>query len=145
MLRELRGREHIVATGVALAGPAPDQLVSATAATRVLMREYSEREIEDYIATGDPFDKAGGYSIQHPSFQPVEKISGCHLGVIGLPVCLVGALLGHWPRLPHAAEAHRSAVAPCLWSAQCCAPLPAAASIHHLAADEVPDAGGSDG
>jgi MAF protein len=140
MLRELRGREHVVATGVALAGPEPDQLLSATSATRVLMREYSEDEIAAYAATGDPLDKAGAYSIQHPNFHPVAKISGCHLGVIGLPVCLVGALLGHWPTLPHATETHRGAVAPCLWSARCCAPLPAASGIHRLAAGEVPDA-----
>ncbi|HEV8190534.1 MAG TPA: Maf family protein, partial [Ktedonobacterales bacterium] len=83
MLRRLRGREHIVATGVALAGPEPGKLVSGTSATRVLMRDYSDGEIAAYVATGDPLDKAGAYSIQHPDFHPVATITGCHLGVIG--------------------------------------------------------------
>ena len=96
MLRSLRGREHVVATGVALVSDHPDSIVSATSATRVLMRDYSDDEIAAYVATGDPLDKAGAYSIQHPGFSPVQRFIGCHLGVIGLPVCLVAALLGHW-------------------------------------------------
>jgi MAF protein len=138
MLRTLRGREHIVATGVALAGPEPERMVSATSATRVLMREYGEEETEAYVASGDPLDKAGAYSIQHPHFRPVERISGCHLGVIGLPVCLVGALLGHWPALPPHAEAQHEDISPCLWSAECCSPLPPASGIHIVPAGEVP-------
>src|SRR6185437_374613 len=59
MLRALRGREHIVATGVALAGDDPETIISATSATRVLMREFSDAEIAAYVATGDPMDKAG--------------------------------------------------------------------------------------
>ncbi len=140
ILRMLRGREHVVATGVALAGSDPERMVSATAATRVLMRAYGEDEVAAYVATGDPLDKAGAYSIQHPDFHPVARILGCHLGVIGLPVCLVGALLGHWPVLPHplphllagegSAPLWGSEIPPCLWSAQCCAPLPPASGIH---------------
>lgn len=132
MLRMLRGREHIVATGVALAGDDPDTIVSATSATRVLMREFSDAEIAAYVATGDPLDKAGAYSIQHPDFSPVARFIGCHLGVIGLPVCLVGALLGQWP-----SETPVSAVTPdisplCSWSETCSAPLPAAAAIRRM-------------
>jgi septum formation protein len=132
MLQMLRGREHIVATGVALAGDDPETIVSATSETRVLMREFGDAEIAAYLATGDPLDKAGAYSIQHPDFSPVERFMGCHLGVIGLPVCLVGALLGQWP-----SEAPTSEISPavsplCSWSAICSPPLPAAASIRRV-------------
>lgn len=134
MLCTLRGREHVVATGVALAGPDPGRLVSGTSATRVLMRAYSDAEVAAYVATGDPLDKAGAYSIQHPDFQPVERITGCHLGVIGLPLCLVGALLGAWPHLAQAEDRHT--LPPCLWSPQCTPPLPAAADIHETQREE---------
>lgn len=124
MLRTLRGHQHTVATGVALIDPARGWLRSATAATRVRMRDYSDAEIAAYVATGDPHDKAGAYSIQHPDFQPVESLAGCHLGVIGLPVCLVSALLDvggarrivRAPLEPDASD--------CPWSAQCRPPYP---------------------
>lgn len=132
MLRTLRGREHVVATGVALADVDPESIVSATSATRVLMRDYGDAEIAAYVATGDPLDKAGAYSIQHPNFSPVERIKGCHLGVIGLPICLVGALLGNWPSEAPASEAFPAVSPLCAWSATCSAPLPAAASIRRM-------------
>jgi nucleoside triphosphate pyrophosphatase len=123
MLEALRGREHIVATGVALAPPAPTALTSATAATRVLMRDYSDAEIAAYAATGDSLDNAGGYSIQHPAFSPVAHIAGCHLGVIGLPVCIVARLLGRGT-LPPLVPVMLPGGALCVWSPQCTAPLP---------------------
>jgi septum formation protein len=112
MLRDLRGREHIVATGVALTEE-NGCIVAATSATRVLMRDYSDSELEAYVASRDSLDKAGGYSIQHPGFQPVKAILGCHLGVIGLPICIVNALLNQSPIPP--------AYAGCPWSAECTA------------------------
>jgi septum formation protein len=127
MLRVLRGREHVVATGVALAGPANGVLISATASTRVLMRDYGEDEIAAYVATGDPLDKAGSYSIQHPAFSPVASIAGCHLGVIGLPVCLVKALVPGAPLPPthqHGGGDH------CPWSALCAPPFPQPGVVH---------------
>jgi septum formation protein len=138
MLRALRGREHVVATGIALAGPEEDRLVSATSATRVLMRDYSDEEIARYVATGDPLDKAGSYSIQHPLFAPVERIIGCHLGVIGLPVCLVSALLGHAPRLDVRFEHGGDGATVCPWSQQCTPPLPSVAEErrHIIGSDE---------
>ncbi len=132
MLRMLRGREHIVATGVALAGDDPKSIVSATSASRVLMRDFSDEEITAYVASGDPLDKAGAYSIQHPGFSPVAQFIGCHLGVIGLPVCLVGALLGQWPSEAPASETAPGISPLCSWSATCSAPLPAAASIRRM-------------
>jgi len=132
MLRMLRGREHIVATGVALAGDDPESIVSASSSTRVLMREFSDAEIAVYVATGDPLDKAGAYSIQHPDFSPVERIMGCHLGVIGLPICLVGVLLGQWPSEAPECETSPGISPLCFWSSTCSAPLPAAASIRRM-------------
>ncbi len=136
MLRTLRGHEHIVATGVALAGPEPGKLVSGTSATRVLMRDYGDEEIAAYVATGDPLDKAGAYSIQHPDFHPVAAIHGCHLGVIGLPVCLVSALLSHWPSITAAIFGDGEHLPACPWSAQCHTPLPAVTTLHRVASGQ---------
>lgn len=130
MLRTLRGRTHVVATGVALAGPGEGKLRSGTSATRVQMRDLSDDEIAGYVASGDPFDKAGGYSVQHPGFQPVAHTDGCYLGVVGLPVCIVAHLLGHGS-LPPCAEPHAASVSAashtacqCVWSATCSEPHP---------------------
>ncbi len=134
MLRELRGREHTVATGVALVDPATRTLRSTTSATRVRMRDYSDDEIAAYVATGDPLDKAGAYSIQHPDFQPVATLAGCHLGVIGLPICLVNLLLSGG-RISRVVRAPLPVDAPdCPWSAQCRPPYPfALAGVHTTA------------
>ncbi len=128
MLTALRDREHIVATGVALADPVTGALYSATSATRVRMRAYTDDEIAVYVATGDPLDKAGAYSIQHPAFQPVATLAGCHLGVIGLPVCLVAALLLRADATPTRPALPSEAIG-CPWSAQCRAPYPTAQAI----------------
>jgi MAF protein len=93
MLRDLRGREHRVYTAVGAAGAQCGRLATDLCFTRVWMRSYSDAEIEDYIASGDPFDKAGGYAIQHPQFRPVERLEGCYACVMGLPVCHVVRLL----------------------------------------------------
>ena len=57
--------------------------------TDVPMRNYSDDEIQAYVKTGDPLDKAGAYAIQHPDFQPVESMSGCYASVMVLPMCHV--------------------------------------------------------
>jgi predicted house-cleaning NTP pyrophosphatase (Maf/HAM1 superfamily) len=51
------------------------------------MRSYAEAEIEAYVASGDPLDKAGAYAIQHAGFHPVEGLQGCFASVMGLPLC----------------------------------------------------------
>ena len=93
MLQRLRGRRHQVITGVALTSSerAPR---SRLATTEVWMRSYTDAEIEEYVASGDPFDKAGSYAIQHPTFRPVERIAGCFLNVVGLPLPEIVDLLG---------------------------------------------------
>jgi septum formation protein len=124
MLERLRGREHVVATGVALASTEADDLTSATSSTRVLMRDYSDEEVAAYVASGDPLDKAGAYSIQHPDFHPVARFTGCHLGVIGLPLCIVAALLGRGALPPALVEGR------CSWSPGCTRPFPSSAVVH---------------
>jgi MAF protein len=136
MLRTLRGREHIVATGVALAGPGPTRILSATSATRVRMRDYSDAELATYIATGDPLDKAGAYSIQHPDFSPVATITGCHLGVIGLPICLVAALVCGAPLPPDAPDCDGI----CPWSALCTPQFPGPNTITQTSVEAASDA-----
>ncbi|MFN2146481.1 MAG: Maf family protein, partial [Anaerolineales bacterium] len=87
MLAQLRGREHQVYTAVAVYRLDTHQLKTALATTNVPMRDYTDEEIYAYIDTGDPFDKAGSYAIQHPGFHPVEALTGCYANVVGLPLC----------------------------------------------------------
>ena len=87
MLLRLRGRAHTVISGftVRRAGDTP-RSITRYARTIVYMREYSEAEIAAYIASGDPFDKAGGYAIQNKAFHPVARIKGSYSNVVGLPL-----------------------------------------------------------
>ncbi len=87
MLRQLRGRVHQVYTGIAVWSMADQRRAFDVCMTDVPMRWYSDEEIEAYVASGDPLDKAGAYAIQHPGFRPVERLSGCYAGVMGLPLC----------------------------------------------------------
>ena len=95
MLQRLRGRTHEVQSCVVIKQGARE--VMEVVSSLVTMRHYSDAEITAYIATGDPFDKAGSYAVQHPIFQPVERIDGCPLNVMGLPLCRLRANL---PDLP---------------------------------------------
>jgi MAF protein len=87
MLRRLRSRTHQVYTGIAVMRMSDGNLGKDLCVSDVPMRNYSEEEIDSYVATGDPLDKAGAYAIQHPRFHPVEKMSGCYASVMGLPLC----------------------------------------------------------
>lgn len=87
MLKQLKGRTHQVKTAIVMVSKGGKEMVSEVVTTNVPMRNYSEIEIEDYIATGDPFDKAGAYAIQNKEFQPVKQLSGCFANVAGLPLC----------------------------------------------------------
>ncbi len=89
MLRQLRGHTHQVFTGVAAYRVSDKSMLTELCVTDVPMRNYSEDEIQAYVKTGDPLDKAGAYAIQHPGFQPVASMSGCYAGVMGLPMCHV--------------------------------------------------------
>lgn len=87
ILQTLRGRTHQVYTALALIDPASGRLETDLCVTQVPMRPYTDREIDDYVAGGDPLDKAGAYAIQHEGFHPVENFSGCQASVMGLPLC----------------------------------------------------------
>ena len=87
MLRGLRGHTHQVYTGLAVCRARADHLMTDLCITDVPMRDYSDEEMQAYIASGDPLDKAGAYAIQHPHFQPVNKLNGCYASVMGLPLC----------------------------------------------------------
>jgi septum formation protein len=104
MLRLLSGREHRVITGVCLLDsgqwsvasgqktPAAGFLASET--TRVWMDKLSDEDIRDYIASGEPLDKAGAYAIQGRASRWIPRIEGCYFNVVGLPVPLVYRMLG---------------------------------------------------
>lgn len=87
MLTELRGRTHSVLTAITITDPANGRTVTDLCETSVPMRNYSDSELNEYIITGDPLDKAGAYGIQHPGFKPVEQLHGCYASVMGLPLC----------------------------------------------------------
>jgi MAF protein len=89
MLDRLRGRAHHVLTGVVVRSAALTW--AGVVDTRVIMRDYALSEIEAYVARGEPFDKAGGYAVQDEAFRPVERLEGCYLNVVGLPLCAVAA------------------------------------------------------
>lgn len=96
MLVALRGRDHHVVTAVSVLDSRTGIQRNVVNDTLVTMRLYTNHEIDDYIATGDPFDKAGGYAIQHPTFQPVTAIDGCFAGVMGLPLADLRTLLAEF-------------------------------------------------
>lgn len=100
MLAALRARDHMVFTGIAVFDPSRQRLQGDLGATRVWMRDYNDQEMEDYILSGDPFDKAGGYAIQNDSFHPVDRIEGCYACVVGLPLCRVVNLMRDFGQLP---------------------------------------------
>ena len=92
MLTELRGITHTVITSIAVSNH-HGELCSVTRRTLIHMRKYTDTEIDEYIATGDPMDKAGGYAIQNEVFQPVERVEGCYTSVVGLPLCALSNIL----------------------------------------------------
>lgn len=100
MLVALRGHSHQVCTGLALLQTSDGRLVTDLCVTDVPMRAYRDDEIADYVATGDPLDKAGAYAIQHPRFQPVERLQGCYASVMGLPLCHLARSLGRFGLAP---------------------------------------------
>ena len=93
MLSRLRGRTHYVITAVCVLDTATGRSVSDAGCTAVTMRDYSDDEIEDYVASGEPMDKAGAYGVQDRVFRPAELVDGCYLNVVGLPLCTVVDLL----------------------------------------------------
>jgi septum formation protein len=120
MLRLLSGRSHLVITGVCLIGPAPavkpivqgspmswfEDVRSET--TLVNMDELSESDIENYVASGEPMDKAGAYAIQGIASRWIGRIEGDYSNVVGLPVALVHRMLTAYAILKANGEVERS-------------------------------------
>jgi len=86
LLRRLSGQTHTVFTGLALAHPATDRLSMSHEATKVTFGRLSDEEIEAYVATGSPLDKAGAYGIQDFGAVFVARIDGDFYNVMGLPI-----------------------------------------------------------
>lgn len=101
MLEMLSGRDHEVITGICLR--AQGRTVTDTASTRVHFTNLTPHEIDAYVASGEPFDKAGGYAIQGLASKFIDRIEGDYFNVVGLPVALVYRLLNQIsaPSTPH--------------------------------------------
>lgn len=91
MLRLLSGRDHQVMTGVTVLRGAQEQVF--TQITDLHFRHLSDREIDRYIATGEPMDKAGAYGIQGGAALFCQRMDGDYYNVMGLPVCRLGEVL----------------------------------------------------
>jgi septum formation protein len=87
MLRRLAGRDHTVITGICLRHPGGIEVDSS--ATLVRFTPMTEPEIDAYVATGEPIDKAGAYAIQGFASKFIERVEGCYFNVIGLPLSQV--------------------------------------------------------
>ena len=101
MLRQLSGRVHRVITGVCVveaAGTGENrELRTASETTLVTMNDLSDDEIREYVATGEPMDKAGAYAIQGMASRWIPRIEGDYSNVVGLPVALVYRMLSDQP------------------------------------------------
>ena len=86
MLRSTRGRWHEVFTGVGLVRCSDGAAVTGCERTRVLMRDLTDEEVDEYVAGGEPLDKAGSYGIQECGAAVVDRVNGCFYNVVGLPV-----------------------------------------------------------
>ena len=93
MLMELSGREHEVVTALAVMDAATGRSSVRTSITRVWFRALTKREIDAYVATSEPLDKAGAYGIQERGALLVDRIEGCYSNVVGLPLSLLGEML----------------------------------------------------
>lgn len=86
MLRALSGREHSVITGFTILDTKSGRMLSESVETTVWFKELSEEQIEEYVETGEPLDKAGAYAIQEQGAALVKKIEGDYQNVVGLPL-----------------------------------------------------------
>lgn len=96
MLRSLSGRKHEVITGVSVVAPEVAnrrEVRTASEITRVVFTELSDGEIREYVASGEPMDKAGAYAIQGMASRWIPRIEGDYSNVVGLPVALVSRML----------------------------------------------------
>jgi len=102
MLAELAGRTHRVLSGLVLATPTGERF-SVYEESRVTLSKLTATQIDSYVATGEPFDKAGGYAVQGQGAAFIEKVEGDYTNVVGLPLRSTLRLLskGSFPLPPH--------------------------------------------
>lgn len=93
MLRKLSGKQHQVLSGISIISTPTGKSLTQHECTRVKMRELSDADIEAYINTGEPMDKAGAYAIQGMGSLFVEGIEGDYFNVVGLPLFRLGKML----------------------------------------------------
>jgi septum formation protein len=86
MLHEISGKSHLVITGFSIIDTTTDKIVTRTVDTRVYIKNLTREEIDAYVKTGEPLDKAGAYAIQGMGAVMVEKIEGDYYNVMGLPL-----------------------------------------------------------
>ncbi len=93
LLERLSGVFHHVFTGITIIDAKSEKFVSGFEKTAVKFRDLTSSEIEDYVATGEPMDKAGAYGIQEYGALLVERVEGCYFNVVGLPLVRLMRLL----------------------------------------------------
>ncbi|MGI6412949.1 MAG: Maf family protein [Syntrophomonadaceae bacterium] len=95
-LANLRGRRHEVLTAICIKDIGTQNIDVAVEITRVFFRNIDDEEIHNYIATGEPMDKAGAYGIQGLGSVFVSRIEGCYYNVVGLPIMKLYSMLGKY-------------------------------------------------
>lgn len=93
ILKKLSGNKHLVYTGVCVFNAATGSVEKAVEKTMVEFRNLSDKDIRDYVATGEPMDKGGAYAIQMGAKGFVESVEGSYTNVVGLPLLLLAKLL----------------------------------------------------
>ncbi len=93
MLEMLSGKMHRVITGLAVMNAATGMVICKTPTTTVWFRNLDEEEVNKYVFSGEPLDKAGAYGIQGKGALLVDKIKGCYNNVVGLPLALLDEML----------------------------------------------------
>ena len=94
MLSYLSGRTHYVATGIYVLRLPDGAARSVVETTAVIFARLDQKEIDAYVTSGEPFDKAGGYAIQGRAGRYIPRVEGCYFNVVGLPLARLYTLLG---------------------------------------------------
>jgi septum formation protein len=95
ILTSLRNRQHEVITSLVILKIGESSFINECCISKIQMRNFTDQEIQTYVNTDDPLDKAGAYAIQHPQFDPVIKFKGCFASVMGMPLCHLERNLRH--------------------------------------------------
>jgi MAF protein len=93
MLASMRANEHWVMTAIAVRYAGEESAQVELCRSKVRMRAYSDAEIQEYVDSGDPLDKAGAYAIQDRGFHPTMDFKGCMASVMGMPLCHLERML----------------------------------------------------